>query len=78
MPTYNFINKKTKKRFTKVLSMTEVEKYVADNPEVEWLCSAAPMGDPWRMGRVKPDGEFRDRLKEIKKSHRGSDINTWN
>ena len=34
-------------------------------------------GDPWRFTGKKPDAAFRDRLKEIKKSHRGSTIDTW-
>ena len=34
-------------------------------------------GDPWHFAGKKPDEGFKDRLKEIKKSHRGSTINTW-
>ena len=34
-------------------------------------------GDPWHFAGKKPDDGFKDRLKEIKKSHRGSNINTW-
>ena len=34
-------------------------------------------GDPWHFAGKKPDAGFRDRLKEIKKSHYGSTINTW-
>ena len=34
-------------------------------------------GDPWHFAGKKPDDGFKDRLKEIKKSHYGSVINTW-
>ncbi|MDP7368033.1 MAG: zinc ribbon domain-containing protein [Candidatus Pacebacteria bacterium] len=34
-------------------------------------------GDPWHFAGKKPDEGFKDRLKEIKKSHRGSTIDTW-
>ena len=34
-------------------------------------------GDPWHFAGKKPDDGFKDRLREIKKSHYGSVINTW-
>ena len=77
MPTYEFINKETGERSSEFMSMSEVDEYVKNNPHLEWLCSLTAIGDSFRLGLHKPDGEFRDRLKEIKKKHAGSDINTW-
>jgi hypothetical protein len=78
MTTYNFRNKKTGKEFTEFFqNSSEVDEYLKDKPHVEWLCSAVGIADPMRLGRVKPSQDFRDRLKHIKKSHRGSTINTW-
>ena len=32
------------------------------------------VGDPWRFAGKKPDEGFRDRLREIKKHHKGNTI----
>lgn len=79
MATFNFFNKRTKKHFTKVMSIAEADAYTKANPHIDWLCSAAPSGDIMRLGMgKKPDDGFRDRLREIKKkSGRGNTINTW-
>lgn len=62
------------------LSPTE-ESPVSECPETEQKCSikmkfATPfVGDPWHFTGKKPDEGFKDRLREIKKHHRGSTIN---
>ena len=33
--------------------------------------------DPYRIGRHKPNDGFRDRLREIKKTHPKGNVNTW-
>lgn len=45
----------------------QVKKIVGDTPNA--------MCDPFRMGRVKPSEMFRDRLREIKKTHNGGKNN---
>lgn len=77
MPTYDFLDKRTGKRFSQFMSLSEAEAMVKAEPDLEWLCGTPAIGDPWRMGRAKPPDYFRDRLKDIKKTHRGSNINTW-
>lgn len=77
MPTYKFYDTKTGRHFEEFMSFTEVETFVKENPHIEWLPSLTAIGDPVRLGRIKPDNEFRDRLREIKKKHRGSKINTF-
>lgn len=59
------------------LSMAEREQYLVDNPHVEQLVSAPPIGDSIRLGRKRPDGWFTDKMKEIKRNHRHSTVNTW-
>lgn len=78
MGVFNFRNKKTGKVVQRNMSIAEAEQYEKDHPGQEWLCSAPAVGiDSIRLGMKKPDDGFRDRLKDIKKSHRGSKINTW-
>lgn len=77
MPVYSFRNRDTGEEYELTLSMSEREEYLAANPNVEQFIGRAPsIGDSIKLGLKKPDGWFRDRLKDIKKSHRGSDINT--
>jgi hypothetical protein len=70
MPIYTFKNLNTGDEFTTVMSMTEREEYLKANPDIQQQLIAAPaIGDSIRMGLVKPDNGFRDRLREIKKAH---------
>jgi hypothetical protein len=73
VPLYEIINKKTKKVHTEFLSISEMAEYEAAHPNEEVLCGAP--GVAYKIGtKVKVDNEFKDRLREIKKSHRGSTI----
>jgi putative FmdB family regulatory protein len=42
--------------------------------DVELQLVAPTVGDPWRFAGKRPDEGFRDRLREIKKHHRGNTI----
>lgn len=78
MGKYNFRNRRTGKVAVLDMSIAEAEQYEKDHPNQEWLCSSPTIGiDPTRLGLKKPDDGFRDRLKDIKKSHRGAKINTF-
>lgn len=76
MPTYKFKDKNTKKTWTEFMGISEAETYLLDNPHIERLVHGAPMITRFG-GNQKPDSGFRDRLKEIKKKHRRSNINTF-
>ena len=39
MPTYSFINEKTKEEFTEFMSMAEREAFLSDNPHIRQLPS---------------------------------------
>lgn len=70
MPSYTFLNTETGETFTSIMSMSEREEYLAQNPHVQQQIVSAPaLGDSIRLGLRKPDDAFRDRLKEIKKAH---------
>ena len=77
MGKFNFRNKKTGRIVVKDMTIAEAEQFEKDNPNLEWLCGAPKICDAHRVGLKKPDDGFRDRLKDIKKSHRGSKINTF-
>ena len=79
MPTYLFQNNDTGEEYELFMSISERTKYLEENPNVTQLVKGFPgHGDPARLGRMKPDGEFRDLLKTIhKNAGRRSNINTW-
>lgn len=78
MPTYRFQNTKTGEEFDKFMFMSEREPFLNDNPDLKQLPSLGVVsGDPVRMGMKKPDDSFRDIIRNIKKEHRGSNVNTW-
>lgn len=75
MPTYTFRNKKTGEEYTRYLSLSDREKYLEENPDVEQLI-VKPNG--FVTGHnMKPDDGFRDILRNIKKNYPGSTIETF-
>lgn len=78
MAHYTFLNTKTNEEFDIVMSMSELDPYKEANPHLQQLIKRAPaLADPTRIGRMKPDDGFRDILRNVKKSHKGSTVNTW-
>lgn len=80
MPNYTFRNKKTNEEFILTLSLKEREDYLEKNPNIEQIINTPPaIGDPVRLGVTKvTNSAFNDRLRQIKKAHRGSTINAPN
>lgn len=80
MPTYSFRNKETDEVFDKFMKMSERDPYLAENPNIEPVMTA-PGVNRELTSRMKPDGGFRDLLKDIKKKHNKvwtpSTINTF-
>ena len=76
MPTYKFKDTNTKKEWTEFMSISEADKFLAENPHVEQLVHGCP-SIGYTMITKKPDDGFRDVLREIKKKHRKSTVNTW-
>ena len=77
MPSYTFKDKETGETVTKIMSLAERDSYLEENKNLQ-LCLATPgFADPHRMGRIKPDDNFRDLLRETKKAHKDSTVNTF-
>lgn len=75
MPIYTIVNKKTKRpnKQTRKMTISEMEEFEKKNPHLE-IVPGAPM-ICYHYTSMHPSDAFRDRLKEIKKSHPGNTIN---
>jgi hypothetical protein len=80
MPTYMFLNNETGEEFEDFMSISALDDYLRDNPNVTQLVNGAPALHSGR-GMNKPDQSFRDLLKHIKKGNQKgitrSTINTF-
>lgn len=73
MPTYTFRHKKTGEEKSEFMSISEMEKFKKKNPDWECMCGAPVMG--YSILVRKPDLNFRDLLKNMKKKNIRSTIN---
>lgn len=80
MPTYKFLNNETNEEYEEFMTISALDEYLKNNPNVTQLVNGAPLISSGR-GMGKPDNGFRDLLKDIKKKNsRGitrSTINTF-
>lgn len=77
MPLYVFENTDTGDVREELMSIASMEQYLSENPNVRIRIDSPPaIGDTVRLGLRKPSDNFRDRLKDINRAHRGS-INTF-
>lgn len=75
MPTYTFEDKDTGETETVILTLSEREQYLKDNPNKRQLIVNS---NGFIAGvSMKPDNVFRDMLKEMKKVNPGSTIDTF-
>jgi hypothetical protein len=78
MPTYQFRNRETGEDSEAFMSISALEKYKADHPELDVIIGSTNIVSGTDM---KPDQGFRDVLKEIKSKHNAiwtrSKINTF-
>lgn len=58
MPTYDFLNEKTGKMFTEVMTISEKEDYLKKNKHIKQQLSFPFIGDSVRMGVTKPPADF--------------------
>jgi len=58
MPSYTFRNKKTGKEWIDFLSISDKEKYLEENTNIEQLLTNMTLGDPVRLGITKPPSDF--------------------
>jgi hypothetical protein len=77
MPTYHFENRVTRELHDDFMSISEMEKWMEQNPDWEPVMQPTVALDPMRMGIKKPDARFTDLLKGMKKAYKGSTIDTF-
>ena len=77
MPTYIIKDTITGKEEEMLLTISEMTKYLADNPNKKQVIGSPMIVSGVASARMKPDNGFRDVLKKIKGKHRKSTINTW-
>lgn len=79
MPNYTFRDKLNgdQKTLTMTMTIAERDQFVKDHPELEQVLVPIQHGDAIRYGRVKPDDNFRDVLRNVKHHHPLANINTW-
>jgi hypothetical protein len=75
MPYYTFKDHNTNNTFTEFMKISEMEEYRLNNPHIELLPASPPIGDPHRLGLIKPSSQFTDKLKAIKAAHKDAKIN---
>lgn len=77
MPEYLFHNKETNEEWLESMGISQAEEFLNSNPHIERLVHGAPRIG-YRSGTsLKPDSDFNDLLKHIKKGNKGSTINTF-
>lgn len=67
MPYYTFINKETEEEFDDMMSMSEKDKFLEDNPNIKQKLSTPNLADSVRLGVTKPKIEHRELLNNMHK-----------
>jgi len=76
MPTYVFRNKETGEQFEKILKMTELDSFRAENPQLETVIQAVAFGDPTKLSTTRKfDSGFKEVLQKIHERTPGSELN---
>lgn len=77
MPTYSFRDKNTEEEFERVMSNSERELFLEENPHIIQTFKKFPgVVDSVRIGVRRPDDNFRDVLKKAK-VHKHNTINDF-
>ena len=75
MPTYDFINTKTGKKFTDFMSISEKEDYLKKNPHIkQGIGKINIVSGVMGMGGLKTDGGWKDNLSRIADAHPTSEL----
>lgn len=76
MPTYVFRNKETGEQFEKILKISELDSFRAENPQLETVIQAVAFGDPTKLSTTrKYDSGFKEVLQKIHERTPGSELN---
>ena len=72
MPIYTFYNKKTKKEFDEMMSISEMEEYKEKNPHISQVITGLNIVSG--VGSIKQDGGWKDNLSRIAEAHPNSPL----
>jgi hypothetical protein len=76
MPTYVFRNKETGEQFEKLLKISELDPFRAENPQLETVIQAVAFGDPTKLSNTRKfDSGFKEVLQKIHERTPGSELN---
>lgn len=80
MPTYSYINTETKEEFELSMTVSEMEQYEMDNPNVQRIYHKIGIVDPVNIGVTRPPSDFQKFvLGRVKDSVPGAKVeNRWN
>jgi len=67
MPIYTFYNKKTKKEFDEMMSISEMEEYKEKNPHISQVITGLNIVSG--VGSMKTDSGWKDNLNRIAEAH---------
>lgn len=76
MPTYTFVDTETGEEQTHILSLSQREDFIKENPNLKQKLSTPAFGDSVRLGIRRIDDGFNDVLKKAKSAHKHSTIET--
>jgi hypothetical protein len=76
MPNYTFHNNKTDETFIETMSISELDPYLAANPDLTQV-PTLPIHVTTVDGLRRPDQGFREILKHVQKNNKGTVVNTF-
>ena len=74
MPSYSFKNTETGEEWEELLTISEREKFLEQNPHIQQLPSLFAMSYNGTGDRIKNDNGWKDNLSRIAEAHPGSPI----
>lgn len=76
MPTYVFRNKETGEQFEKIMKISELDSFRAENPQLETVIQTVAFGDPTKLSTTRKfDSGFKEVLQKIHERSPGSELN---
>jgi hypothetical protein len=78
MPTYSFRDENTLEEFEQIMSNSDRELLLEENPHIKQTFKKFPgIVDSVRIGVRRPDDNFRDVLKKAKNAHKYNTVNDF-
>ena len=74
MPTYTFYNKRTKKEFTDMMSISEMEKYLSKNKHISQVIKGINIVASTGERTGKTDAGWKENLSRIAEAHPRSNL----